>query len=106
MHRRNTVLLLKNPKTMHLQINIKPKPRLTNFPAYQMNLYINGDCFSSIIHENEVFDMVKRGIVVQVKGQRTDENNTIIEFDYPDKVDGAGVQFTSNVYQLSPYKDV
>lgn len=86
---------------MSIQIDIKPIEPRVQFSSYKMITYINGSCFLSVISQAEVDRMVKEGIVKQVRGQRH-EGDQLIEFDFPNKVDGAGVQFTSTVYQLLP----
>ncbi len=99
----NRWFLLTQPK-MNIQIDIKPIEPRVQFSSYKMITYINGSCYLSIISQSEVDRMVKEGIVNQVKGHRH-EGGVLVEFDFPNKVDGAGVQFTSTVYQLLPIEN-
>lgn len=85
-----------------LQIDLKPITTVgvKTFTSYYQDLYINGSCYRSILSADTAQQMVNDGIVFQVFGTR-EENGKSVRFEYPDKVDSAGVQYTSEVYKLT-----
>lgn len=82
---------------MSMQIDLKP---IKGQSSFKMNLYLNGDCYSSIMHPYDVELLVVRGIVSQTYGQ-IEKDGKLERFEYDDGVDGAGVQFTSKLYDLT-----
>lgn len=79
-----------------LQIDLKPiDPE--NRSSYFIKLCFDGATFTGICSAETAHDMQRYGLVEQCTGQR-EENGKLIDFEYPDKVDGAGVQFTSKVF--------
>lgn len=88
---------------MNIQIDLKPCFPPTNFSSYYMNLYIDGRCYQSIISKAESDRLINDGIVQQVKGHRhNDVTGQLEEFEYENKLDGAGVQHTSKVFEVEP----
>lgn len=85
---------------MNLQIDITP---FKNEPkVFKMTQYINDSCYISTITKNEVERLINDGIVAQVYGQRHNDKGVLERFEYPDKVDSAGVQYTSKLFVLTP----
>ncbi|MBS1635212.1 MAG: hypothetical protein JST26_04760 [Bacteroidetes bacterium] len=76
---------------MTFQLDIKPS---NDGRIHLMNMYIDGYCYPVMIQADYVYMMQRKGVVKQVKGrQRIGEK--IVEIDYPENVDSAGVQYTS-----------
>lgn len=81
---------------MNFQIDVKPAHGQN---IHQANLYIDGYCYTMYVHSDAVMMMKHKGIIKNVKGHLREGDKTT-EFDYPEGVDSAGVQFTSKEYQL------
>lgn len=86
---------------MNLQIDIKPA--YSNGDLHQLNLYVDGYCYPMFIQADYVAMMQRKGLIKKVKGRRR-EGEKIIEFEYSEGVDSAGVQFTSQEYNLKENK--
>ncbi|MCF8255374.1 MAG: hypothetical protein K9H61_02420 [Bacteroidia bacterium] len=82
-----------------LQIDLKPVSQGESFTSYYMNIYFNGNMFRGIVSRNQAEEMNKEGLVIQTYGQR-EIDGKLERFEYPEKVDGAGVQYTSPVFEL------
>lgn len=81
-----------------LQIDLKPVTPGPEFSSYYIKICFDGGTYTGICSKEEADKMEHYGLVKQVKGQRHDDDGKLIEFDYPEKVDGAGVQFTSKIF--------
>lgn len=84
---------------MSLQIDLKPISENEPYTSYFIQIYVNGSCYKGIISQEQVEQMVKDKVVRQVDYQ-VDNNGKLETKQYPNKVDGAGVQYTSKVYQI------
>ncbi len=85
------------------QIDLKPVTPRERFTSYHIKLYINGGCFTGIVPLDQVEAMKRQGLVFQTYGTR-EVNGKFERFEYPDKLDGAGVQYTSEVYEINKKK--
>ncbi len=86
---------------MEMQIDLKPRKDDPQH-GFTMNLYIDGQCFTSYVSGQGARDLVQAGHVKQVKRCLRNESTGELEyFDYEGKVDSAGVQYTSKVFNLS-----
>jgi hypothetical protein len=83
-----------------LQIDLKPLTIGSENTSYFMDLIIDGITHRSIISQEQADKMVQYKIVSQVKRQVNNEKGKLETRDYPEKVDGAGVRYTSKVYEL------
>lgn len=72
------------------------------FTEHKINLYIDGICFRLYATAPTVDRLVSESIVTQVKGERHNDKGELVEFDYPNGIDSAGVQFTSIVFEMKP----
>lgn len=86
------------------QIDLKPISLGQEDTSYFMNLYWDGDCIQSIVSNHTAYTMAKEGIVHQVSYQVKDENGVLQTKQYPNGVDGAGVKYTSKVYELNEFE--
>ena len=80
-----------------IQFDLKPTPEPAGF--YRLIIYIDGQCFSAYMPSGEVHSMVRAGIVEQTRMVTQGKNGELITKPYPNKVDGAGVQYTSDVFE-------
>lgn len=87
---------------MEFQIDFKPEsiknPSLTSFTV---DVWIDGQCFQLGASANTVKEFLNAGMIKQLKGKLRDASGSITEFEYPNKVDSAGVQYTSRVYEMT-----
>ena len=86
-----------------IQIDLKPvskqAPKEGTYSSYYVDIYFNGECFRAICSYDSAMDMQKAGLIKQTQGQKHDDEGNLVYFDYPDKLDGAGVQFTSAIFE-------
>ena len=85
------------------QIDIKPIHPQTKFSRMVCNLYIDGMLYTTSISSDDVDRMVKEGVVAKTKGHRHNDKGELEEFDYPNGLDGAGVMYTSKMFNLTEY---
>lgn len=84
---------------MSLQIDLKPISENEPYTSYFIHIYANGSCYKGIISQEQVMLMVEDKVVRQVDYQ-VEINGKLETKHYSNKVDGAGVQYTSKVYQI------
>lgn len=85
---------------MNFQIDVKPEKE----GFHKVNLYIDGYCYPVTADKQQIYYWLKNGLIEQTKGQRHDETGKLITFDYPEGHDGAGVKYTSKVYECNEKK--
>ena len=87
---------------MTIQIDIKPVFIGQHIKDHFIqHMYINGIVFTSTVHKTEVQNMLGAEIIKPVKRQlRNDATGKIETYNYPNGVDGAGVMYTSNAFQI------
>jgi len=87
---------------MEFQLDLKPESRFDeSLTSYGATMYIDGHAFEFLASKSTVDELLNSGIVKQVKGTKRDNSGNIIEFDYENKIDSAGVQYTSRVYEIT-----
>jgi hypothetical protein len=82
-----------------LKIDLKPVTPREKFTSYYIKFYMLDECITGIIPLDQVKRMVEAGIVHQTFGTR-EVNGKMERFEYEDKLDGAGVQYTSALYEI------
>lgn len=85
---------------MNLQIDLKPVGGNCNASSYYLDLFIDGQSVRSTISRIGAMQLVETGIVQQVFGQRHNKRGELENFEYDNKLDGAGVQYTSALFDL------
>ncbi len=83
---------------MSFQIDVSPDKE-HDF-VFKIELYINGRCYKLMASKEIIEDLKNDGLINQTIGMRHNEKNELVRFEYPDGVDGAGVKYTSEVYEL------
>lgn len=84
---------------MNLQIDVMPEKK--SVPGFQeVQIYLDGQCYSLIASNYTINQMKQQKLIKQTRGQRHDENGKLVTFDYPEGHDGAGVQYTSPVFEV------
>ncbi len=86
--------------TKNLQIDVLPAKEPNAIP--RIHLYIDGICYNLYVNESTINRMVSDSIVQQVKGMRHNDKDELVEFDYPEGIDSAGVKYTSVVFEMKP----
>lgn len=86
---------------MNLQIDALPEsqkdPSLT---SYRVNLYIDGCCYSLLASGNTISHLKDNGLIKQVTGMKHNDIGELVSYEYPNKIDSAGVQYTSPVFEI------
>ena len=85
----------------NLQIDILPDGE-DKYYYNRVNLYIDGICYKLLATEPSVQQLVRDGLLFQVKGMRHNDKDELVEFDYPEGIDGSGVKYTSVVFEMKP----
>jgi len=83
---------------MSLQIDIKQKKPIPGLNTVE--IYLNGSCYTLFADNYTVNRLVEDNVVKQVKGQRHDETGKLVEFQYENLLDSAGVKYTSQVFKI------
>ena len=85
------------------QIDLKPVAENESFTSYFLILMVNGCSFKCIVSQDEVERMKHYGLVKQVTYQ-IEVDGKLETREYENKLDGAGVQYTSKCYELVELK--
>lgn len=88
---------------MTIQFDVKPADPKSGM--HKINIYLGNCCYTVYGTPEQVSLMKDQGLVSQVRGMRHDENEKPVYFDYPEGVDGAGVKYTSKVYDMREHKE-
>lgn len=84
---------------MTIQIDIKPEQENPHSRLHEVNIYMFDSCYKLYASRDQISSMLADGIIKAVKGKRH-EQGKLVEFDYENGVDSAGIKYTSDVYQM------